>query len=515
MLNLSMLLEDSARNHPDQVAVVFGDQQFTYADLDARADRVAALLAASGIVPGDRVALACPNLPWFPIIYYGVLKAGGVVVPLNVLSRRREIEYFLTDSGAKAFFCFAGTPEMPVGEEGFRAFTGSGEAEHFFMITAEPGQEPPIEGARTLDEALAAVSPEHETVLRAENDPAAILYTSGTTGAPKGAVLTHSNLLLHAVTGNRLLESRPLIDTHLVVLPLSHVFAATVNMHAGFATASTLVLVARFDPRAALQIMRSRPITFFAGVPTVYWSLLNALDGETDVATIAANMRRAVSAGSALPVPIIEGFQKKFGVTILEGYGLTETSPTITFTKPGSPARPGSAGVPIWGVDVKLVDPDGRTVEGPDRVGEIVVRGHNVMRGYHNRPAETAEVLRDGWLRTGDLGRRDEDGWYYVVDRVKDVIIRGGYNVYPREVEEVLLGHEAVSLAAVIGVHHPSLGEEVKAVVVRTPGAAVTEDDLVAWSRGQLASYKYPRIVTFVDELPLTATGKPLKRELS
>ncbi|GAA2675714.1 long-chain-fatty-acid--CoA ligase [Actinoplanes palleronii] len=515
MLNLAMLLEDSARNHPEQTAVVLDSRNWTYADIDAEARRVAALLAGRGIAPGDRVALSCPNLQWFPIIYYGIVKAGAVVVPMNVLATRAEVEYFLADSGAKAFFCFAGTPEMPIGEQGFSAFLSTSGCEQFFLITAASEAASPIVGAETLEQALSGRAPIFETVMRQETDPAAILYTSGTTGRPKGAVLTHSNLLLHAATGNQMLGSTDLGDTHLVVLPLSHVFAATVNMHAGFASASTLVLLPRFDPRVALRIMETGRITFLAGVPTIYWSLLNAMTDATDVARIAGSMRRALSAGAALPVPIIEGFGRNFGVTILEGYGMTEASPTITFSKPGSAARPGSAGVPIWGVDVKLVDDNGDTIDGPDRVGEILVRGHNVMRGYHNRPEETAEVLRDGWLHTGDLGRRDEDGWYYIVDRVKDLIIRGGYNVYPREVEDVLMTHEAVSLAAVIGVPDQALGEEVKAVVVAKPGAWLTENELIAWSRLRLAAYKYPRIVTFVDEIPLSATGKALKRELA
>ncbi|WP_033341749.1 long-chain-fatty-acid--CoA ligase [Catenuloplanes japonicus] len=507
MLSLAMLLEDSARNHPDHDALVLGTRRWTYAEVDAESRRVADLLVAHGIEPGDRVALSCPNLPWFPIVYYGIVKAGAVVVPLNVLSRQREIQYFLADSGAKAFFSFSA-------DEGYAAFTDAPECAHFFLITAEPAQESPIDGVRTLGEALAGRSDDFETVLRQETDPVAMLYTSGTTGQAKGALLTHSNLLMHTATANRMLASTPLADTHLVVLPLSHVFAATVNLHAGFAGVSTLILMPRFEPRAALRVMETTRITYFVGVPTVYRALLGALTGDTDIATIGANLRRAISAASALPVAVIEAFEKHFGVTILEGYGMTESSPTICFSKPGAPARPGSVGLPIWGVDVKLVDADGETIVGPDRVGEILVRGHNVMRGYHNRPAETAEVLRGGWLHTGDLGRRDADGWYYVVDRLKDLIIRGGYSVYPREVEEVLASHPDVSLAAVIGAPDEALGEEVKAVVVLRPGATLTPGDLIAWSRDLLASYKYPRIVEFTDALPLNAMGKPLKREL-
>ena len=280
-------------------------------------------------------------------------------------------------------------------------------------------------------------------------------------------------------------------------------------------TASTLVLLPRFDAAAAVRLLQEENVTFFAGVPTMYWGLLNALTEDVDVARIAANMRVAVAGGSSLPVEIIKEVRERLGVTILEGYGLSETSPVATFSRPGSDPRPGSIGVPIWGVELKLIDDSWNTVEGVDEIGEIAIRGHNIMRGYYNRPEATAEVMRDGWFRSGDLGRRDKDGFYYIVDRAKDMIIRGGFNVYPREIEEVLMTHEAVSLAAVIGVPHPSHGEEVKAFVILREGAAVTEEELVAWGKEQMAAYKYPRIVAIVDSLPMTATGKLLKRALS
>ena len=321
--------------------------------------------------------------------------------------------------------------------------------------------------------------------------------------------------MLNALTCNRIFGSQPAQDTHLVGLPLFHSFGATVNLNAGFATAATLVLLPRFDAAAAVKLLEAEDVTFFAGVPTMYWGLLNALTDEVDVARIARTMRVAVAGGSSLPVEIIKEVRERFGVTILEGYGLSETSPVATFSDPDSDPRPGSIGIPIWGVQLKLIDPEWNTIEGADEIGEIAIRGHNIMRGYYNRPEATAEVMRDGWFRSGDLARRDKDGFYYIVDRAKDMIIRGGFNVYPREIEEVLITHEAVSLAAVIGVPHPSHGEEIKAFVILKPGAAVTEDELVAWSKEQMAAYKYPRIVSIVEALPMTATGKLLKRELS
>ncbi|MDI6100099.1 long-chain fatty acid--CoA ligase [Actinoplanes sp. NEAU-A12] len=515
MLNLSVLLEDSARHYPERAAVVLGSQRLTYAQVNAAANQVAGLLRSRGVQPGDKVALTCPNLPYFPIVYYGILKAGAVVVPLNVLLKGREIAYHLKDSDAKAYLCFQGTPELPMGTEGFAGFQEVDGAEHFFLITADPAAASPIEGAETLGSALAGQSPLFETVQRAETDPAVILYTSGTTGQAKGAELSHSNLVLNALTCNRLFGSQPATDTHLLVLPLFHSFGSTVNMNAGFATASTLVLLPRFDAAAAVQLLQSENVTFFAGVPTMYWGLLNALGEGVDVDRIARNMRVAVSGGSSLPVEIIKAVKERFGVTILEGYGLSETSPVATFSDPDSDPRPGSIGIPIWGVEVKLIDAEWNSIDNPDEIGEIAIRGHNIMRGYYGRPEATAEVIRDGWFRTGDLARRDKDGFYYIVDRAKDMIIRGGFNVYPREIEEVLLTHEAVSLAAVIGVPHPSHGEEVKAFVILKPGASATEDEIVAWSKEQMASYKYPRIVRIVESLPMTATGKLLKRELS
>jgi long-chain acyl-CoA synthetase len=515
MLNLSVFLEDSARHYPERAAVVLGDQRLTYAQVNAGANQVANLLAARGIGPGDKVALSCPNLPYFPVIYYGILKAGAVVVPLNVLLKGREIAYHLQDSQAKAYFCFQGTAELPMGAEGFTGFGQADGCEQFFLVTADPAAASPIDGAETLGQALAGQSPVFETVLAAETDPAVILYTSGTTGQAKGAELSHSNLIMNALTCNRLFQSKPGTDTHLLVLPLFHSFGSTVNMNAGFSSASTLVLLPRFDAAAAVKLLQTEQVTFFAGVPTMYWGLLNALTDDVDVEKIARNMRIAVSGGSSLPLEIIKEVQNRLGVQILEGYGLSETSPVATFSDPNSEPRPGSIGIPIWGVEVKLIDESWGTVEGPDAIGEIAIRGHCIMRGYYNRPEATAEVMNNGWFRSGDLGRRDKDGFYYVVDRAKDMIIRGGFNVYPREIEEVLMTHEGVSLAAVIGVAHPSHGEEVKAYVIRKDGATVTEEELIAWSKEQMAGYKYPRIVTFVESLPMTATGKLLKRALT
>jgi len=519
LLNLSIFLEDSARKHPERDALVLGETRLTYGQVDAMANQVANLLVSRGIVPGDKVALSCPNLPWFPVVYYGILKAGGVVVPLNVLLKGREIAYHLGDSDAKAYLCFEGTADLPMATEGHAGFTQAAGCEQMFVVTADPAAASPVEGVETLGAALAGQPPVFESVPTAETDTAVILYTSGTTGQPKGAELSHSNLVTNALTCNRLFGTQATAhDRHLLTLPLFHSFGSTVQMNAGFSVAATIVMLPRFEAAAAVALLEKEDITFFAGVPTMWWGLLGALTDDVDVDRIAANLRVAVSGGSALPVEIIRKVQERFHVQILEGYGLSETSPVATFSDPEQDPRPGSIGVPIWGVEVALVDPDWKRVEDPDSadtVGEIAIRGHNIMKGYYNRPEATAEVMNNGWFRTGDLARRDADGFYYIVDRAKDMIIRGGFNVYPREVEEVLMTHPAVSLAAVVGVPHESHGEEVKAFVILEPGAEVTPEELVAWGKEQMAGYKYPRLIEIATSLPMTATGKILKRELA
>jgi long-chain acyl-CoA synthetase len=501
MLNLAMMLEDSATRLPGRDALVAGETRLTYREVNEAANRVANLLTARGIGPGDRVALASVNIPQFPIVYYGILKTGAAVVPFNVLLKGREIAYHLADSGAKAFFCFAGSPELPLGEEGRAGFDATPTCEHFFLI------DPSF--AETV---LADNPPEFETAVTEAGDTAVVLYTSGTTGRPKGAELTHSNMVLNALACHRLFGTAE-HDVHLATLPLFHSFGQSVQLNAGFGAGATLVLLPRFDPKTALGLMEREHVTFFAGVPTMYWSLVDADASGFDLEAIAGTLRMAVSGGAALPVEILRQVEKVYGVQVREGYGLSETSPVATFNHPGREARPGSIGQPVWGVELKLLD------QGWDEVpegeaGEIAIRGHNVMKGYLGRPEATAEAIRDGWFRTGDIGTRDADGYYYIVDRAKDMIVRGGFNVYPRELEEVIMTHPAVSLVAVVGVPHPSHGEEVKAFVIRRSGAELTDTELVAWCKQEMAGYKYPRFVEFRDEFPMTSTGKILKREL-
>ena len=514
MLNLSSLLEDSARNSPDRAALVLGPQRLSYAQVNAQANRVANLLVARGIQPGDRVALSCPNLPAFPIIYHGILKAGAVVVPMNVLLKSGEIAYHLKDAEARAYFCFEGSAELPMAAEGQAALAQAPSVRDFFVITEGPAAPGPVAGAETLAQALAGMPENFDAVVTEATDTAVILYTSGTTGQPKGAELTHANLMMNTLAANRLFQNLPESDTHLVCLPLFHSFGATVHLHCGFSTAATLHLLPRFDAAQAVKIMEDNDITYFAGVPTMWWGLLGALDADVDVGRIAGNLRMGLSGGSAMAVELMRQVSARLGVQVLEGYGLSETSPVATFSRPGQTPREGSIGVPIWGVEVKLIDADWNDVATPGEVGEIAIKGPNVMKGYLNRPEATAAVIRGGWFRTGDLARRDADGYFYIIDRSKDMIIRGGFNVYPREIEEVLLTHPAVSMAAVIGVPHDSHGEEIKAFLILRSGAEADPAEIIAWSRERMAGYKYPRLVEIVAALPMTATGKILKREL-
>ena len=513
MLNLALLLEDSAREVPERPAIIFDETKMSYEAVNAAANQVAHGLLKAGIKKGETVAISCPNVPYFPIVYYGILKAGAVVMPLNVLLKPREISYHLQDANAKAYFCFEGTPELAIGQMGFTAFQEVDGCQHFFLMTARPGASSPIEGAQTLAALMHNQPKSFETVETLPDDTAVILYTSGTTGKPKGAELSHMNLLLNARLSD-VMYPKADHDVHLVTLPLFHSFGQTVQMNTGFYNRATLVLLARFSPDAALRLMERENVTLFAGVPTMYWAMLNYPGADKyDKAKISRNLRLCISGGSAMPVEVMRAFEEKFNVTILEGYGLSETSPVATFSRLDRERKPGSIGLPVWGVSVRIVDQNDQEV-GVNELGEIVIRGHNVMKGYYKRPEATAAAFRNGWFHTGDIGRKDEDGFIFIVDRVKDMIIRGGFNVYPREIEEVLMTHPAVSLAAVIGVPHERHGEEVKAFVILKEEAGVTEAELVAWCKENMADYKYPRLIEFRTALPMTATGKILKQEL-
>ncbi|MEO3761397.1 long-chain fatty acid--CoA ligase [Mycobacterium sp. B14F4] len=488
MTNLANILTESARRHPDRAAIRLDDALVTYAELDALTARAAGWLRERGIEAGDRVGIALPNVVQFPILYYGVLRAGATVVPMNPLLKAREIEHHLSDSGAKLALVWS---------------TVTAEAESAAEATG-------TDVVTVDDDTLAAAAQwpsAPEVVDREDDDTAVILYTSGTTGAPKGAQLTHANLHRNATVFADLFDLNH-DDVVLGTLPLFHAFGQSNGLNASIAVGACVSLVPRFEPTAVLQLIERHRVTVFEGVPTMYVALLHADATGVDTSTL----RICVSGGAALPVEILNGFQQTFGAPILEGYGLSETSPTASYNRPGR-SKPGSIGLPLDGVEMDLVNPDG-TATAPGEIGEIVIRGHNVMKGYWNRPEATEAAIIDGWFHTGDLATRDEDGFYYIVDRQKDMIIRGGYNVYPREIEEVLYEHPAVREAAVIGVPHATHGEEVAAAVALRPGAVATADELRAYVKARVAAYKYPRLVWLVDALPKGPTGKILKREI-
>jgi long-chain acyl-CoA synthetase len=516
-LNLASVLEHQAMLTPDRVAVTFGSTHVTYGELDAGTSQIAAGLLALGIAPGDHVAMSCPNVPWFPLVYFGILKAGAVVVPLNVLLKPREIAYHLKDSDARALLAFEGTPELPMAAMA-RAGCDEAACPHLVIMTSDPGAPSPVAPALTLGQLMHGQPAAFHTRRRRPDDTAVILYTSGTTGHPKGAQLTHENMLLNAVASRDLFL--PLMrggfdqNVALVTLPLFHSTAQTCQMNAGFYGGFRIVLLPRFDPAVVLETIVREKVGFWIGVPTMYWSLLEYVEaGRMEAAAIAEHLRMCCSGGAPMPVDVLRRFERTFGVRVLEGYGLSETSPVACFNQLQRPSKPGTVGLPIFGVDVRCVDDDGRPVATGER-GEIVVRGPNIMKGYYNRPEATAEAMRNGWFHTGDIGVLDEEGYLAVVDRKKDMILRGGFNVYPRELEEVIMTHPAVSLVAVVGIPDERLGEEVKAFIVRKPGATVTQQELTEWFREQFASYKYPRTVEFRDSLPMGATGKILKRDL-
>ncbi len=490
-MNLATILTESAASVPDHVALKLDDLEVTYALLDEASARLAGLLRSQGFSPGDRVGIMLPNVPYFAVCYYGVLRAGGIVVPMNVLLKHREVAFYLRDPGARFLFAWHDlAPDAQAGAEE----TGAQ------CLLVAPGE---------FEKLLQDAEPAREVADVEDSETAVVLYTSGTTGTPKGAELTHANLARNCEVSRRLFDLGPDAVT-LGALPLFHSFGQTCAMNATIGGGGTLTLIPRFDPAKALEIIQRDQVTVFEGVPTMYGAMLHCADRER---FDTSSLEVCASGGSAMPVELMRGFEDAFHCKVLEGYGLSETSPVASFNHPGRERKPGSIGTPIDGVEMKVVDEDGH--EAPQgEVGEIVIKGHNVMKGYWNRPEATEETIRDGWFHSGDMAEVDEDGYFFIVDRKKDMIIRGGYNVYPREIEEVLYEHPAVREAAVVGVPDDNLGEEVGAAVSLKEGAEASAEELREFVKDQVAAYKYPREVWFVDELPKGPTGKILKREI-
>jgi long-chain acyl-CoA synthetase len=492
-MNLAANLVAGAQSHGDNIAIRLDDVTLSHSQLETLSQHVASMLAEYGVAPGDRVAIMLPNVPEWAVLYYGILRAGGVVVPMNPLLKAREIFYYLSDSGTKAIFvwqAFVAEAELGVAQTSAK------------LIAVEPG---------TFLSQVTATVPQDAVVDRRPDDTAVILYTSGTTGLPKGAELTHANLSGNVdVIAQTLLHVTP-DDVIFGGLPLFHVFGQTCALNVAVRAGAALTLLPRFDPEKALQILVRDRVTIFQGVPTMYAALLNHPQSSK---TSLPTLRLCTSGGSAIPVEVLHAFEKRFACVVLEGYGLSETSPVASFNHLGWTRVPGSVGTPVHGVQMQVIDEGGGAVQ-DGVVGELAIRGPNVMKGYWNKPERTAEAIVDGWFRTGDLGRKDEHGNYFIVDRKKDMIIRGGYNVYPREVEEVLYEHPAIAEAAVVGIAHPELGEEVAAAVVLKPGMTATSQEVRGFVKARLAAYKYPRHVHIVESLPKGPTGKILKREIT
>ncbi len=497
-LNLATIVHEGARRHPDKTALVCGDASLTYGELDRAARCFASVLRARGVARGEHVALMIPNVTAFSVAYYGCAYAACPVVPLNVLLAAEEVTYHLNDSDARLLVAHASVLE--------RATPGFEDAntEHLLVCGDEAG------ASRSMETLLAAAPPIAEIPDTSPDDTAVLLYTSGTTGRPKGAELTYFNMLFNAEVASRL-HGTDDGTIALAVLPLFHSFGQTVIQNGTLIRGGTVVLLPRFEAKAAMVAIETQRVTFFAGVPTMYFALLHHPEAdEHDL----SSLRYCASGGAPMPVEVMRAFDAQHGTNIIEGYGLSETSPVASLNVMDRPKKPGSIGTPIWGVQFRLVDEAGQVVDAVHTPGEICIKGHNVMKGYYDDVEATRAAIRDGWFFTGDIATRDEDDYYFIVDRKKDMILRGGFNVYPREVEEVLYRHPAVAEAAVIGVPDERLGEEVKAVVALKPGRHTTADELIAFCKEHVAAFKYPRSVEIVAALPKGPTGKILKRAL-
>lgn len=495
-MTLVDLLKASVRRVPERRAIVFRDRRLAYQELDALAGAAAGLLRELGIGAGNRVLLMSPNVPEFGVGYLGILMAGATVVPLNPLLKAEEVRYILEDSGAAAMIGLE--TSLPLLRA---ARAGLGRD---CPIVSLDGPAAGVVGAVSFPGAARRGLPSPAPPA-AVDEVAVCLYTSGTTGRPKGALLTHANLIANVQSFRMVLHVSE-DDVFLAALPLFHAYGATVLFLEPLSIGATVVMEPRFAPDVVLRAMAQHRVTLFAGVPSMY----AVLAANPRPAGDCSSLRLCISGGAPLPVAVAEAFEAKYGVPIYEGYGPTECAPVLTVNPPFGMRKLGSVGPPIPQVELRIVDDRGNPLP-PGEVGEIVARGPNVMRGYLNRPAETAAVLRDGWYHTGDLGRADEDGYYYIVDRKTDLILVGGLNVYPREVELVLSGHPAVAEAAVVGVPDPIRGEAPKAFVILRNGERVSPQDLLQWCRQRLANYKVPRSVAVVDDLPRTVTGKILK----
>ncbi len=501
--NLATILNETAMAAPEATVHTFMGTATSYRELDEQSGQFAAGLLESGLRPGQVVGMQLPNVPHFLVAYFGALKAGMVVLPLNPLLKAPEVEYHLADSHAAILIGFDS-----IHQEAAKACEVLGVP--LYLVSF--GQDLP-EGTRPFADLISTAplaEPGGDIRACSSDDTAVLIYTSGTTGKPKGAELTHFELYMNCTVSGQLFGARP-DDVTLAVLPFFHVFGLSSVANVAVRYGGALAIVPRFEPAAVVDALERDGCTVIAGVPT----MLQAIEQQDTSGRDLSALRVAVSGGASLPEDVMARFEAKLGIPVLEGYGLSETASTASFNRPDD-RRPLSVGKPIWGVQMRVADEQDQPMpSGRDNVGEIQIRGHNVMKGYLGKPEATEAALHGGWLHTGDLGYRDEDGFYFIVDRAKDLVIRGGYNVYPREIEEVLFAHPGIAEAAVIGRPDERLGEEVVAVVVRRAGFDdLGEGDVIGYVRERMAAYKYPREVRFVAELPKGPTGKILKNVL-
>ena len=501
MRSLAQVVPGAAEAHPDKPALVAGERAISYRELAERTRRAGAAMAGLGVGKGDRVALLLGNVPEFVEALHGAFRIGGVAVPLNVMLTPEEVGAILADAGARVVVTEpAHLPTVlavrdRIGSLAHVAVTGAG---------------PVPRGAASFDDLLGGAEDLPEGEVRAE-DLALLAYTAGTTARPKGAILTHGNLVanldqISAVPALKEAES----DVILVALPLFHIYGLNAVLGVGLREGATLVLVERFDPAGSLDLVQRHRVTVLPGAPLMFAAWLQAAEGrDVDLSSV----RLAVSGAAPLPGEVLGAFQRRFGITIWEGYGLTETAPAVTTNAMGEVAKPDAIGRALPDVEIRLVDEEGEDVIEGDP-GEIVLRGPNVFQGYWNRPEETAAAFRDGWFRTGDVAFRDDDGYLFIVDRKKDLIIVSGFNVFPKEVEEALERHPTVAECAVVGVPDERTGEAVKALVKLAPGGSASPEELLDHCRDHLARFKWPKTIEIVDELPRHITGKVLRRML-
>lgn len=515
MYNLSIALEDNAQRIPNRLAIISEEKKISYKELNLLSNKVANLILDLGINPGDSIALQCPNISFFPIIYYGILKMGGVIVPMSILLKKKEISFILNNSKAKLLFFYQGDQTLNIVKEALAGVKESPEIIQSILIENQELKSFSNPLVKNLNSLIKDASSEFEYIPTNAEETAVVIYTSGTTGKPKGAKLTHSNLAWNSSITVDLFDFKG-DDIALTVLPLFHIFGQNCIMNAAVFAGISNVLLKRFDSNEVIQCIQKHSVTIFAGVPTMFWNLLNDLNTfkKGEISLLKNHWRIALSGGAAIPVELINKFEKTYGVPIFEGYGMSEGSPLVTYNQPAYKRKIGSVGLPIWGVQVKVIND--KFIEVPSYVvGQIIFKGHNVMKGYFNNEEETKKVIKNGWMHSGDLGYKDDQGYLFVVDRMNDMIIRGGVNIYPREIEEVIIKHPKISLVAVVGIPDQRMGEEIMAYVILNKDQDMSKAELKSWVKAKVAANKYPRKIEFVKELPMNATGKILKRKLN